>query len=84
MDESPGLTGMLFKCVNEHEYFRVDSATAACPICQADEINSGTLVMLVRHGFATAAWDPPKRGTDVERVGTAEPLSISFARRSRI
>ena len=32
-------------------------------------------LILVRHGFASAAWDPPRRSTDVGRVGTVEPMT---------
>ena len=37
----------------------------------------------MRHGFASAAWDPPRRSTDVERVGTAEPMTITFRQEER-
>jgi hypothetical protein len=33
------------------------------------------------HGFSSAAWDPPKISTDVERVGHTEQATITFMKR---
>jgi hypothetical protein len=33
------------------------------------------------HGFSSAAWDPPKISTDVERVGHTEQATITFVQR---
>jgi hypothetical protein len=32
----------------------------------------------VRHGFSTAGWDPPRWDIDVERVGRAETMTVTF------
>ena len=32
-----------------------------------------------RHGFTTAAWDPPRYGSDFERVGELEVFTLAFA-----
>lgn len=37
-------------------------------------------LLLPKHGFSSAAWDPPRRGTDVERVGTVERATIVFSK----
>jgi hypothetical protein len=35
-------------------------------------------MLLVKHGFTSAGWDPPRRSTDVERIGQAETMTITF------
>ena len=32
-----------------------------------------------KHGFSTAAWDPPRHGSDFERVGKLEVFTLAFA-----
>jgi hypothetical protein len=32
-----------------------------------------------KHGFTTAAWDPPRHGSDFERVGKLEVFTLAFA-----
>lgn len=77
-DSSPGLQGTLCTCVNEHEFYRIGAPVDQCPVCNAPPRTQGQVLLLVRHGFASAGWDPPRRSTDVERVGTAEPMTITF------
>ena len=36
------------------------------------------VLLLPKHGFMSAASDPPRRSTDVEKVGTAEQATITF------
>lgn len=78
LDSTPGLRGKLYRCANEHEFYRITGDAEACPICGAPPSRSPQDLLLVKHGFVTAAWDPPRRSTDVERVGRAEPMTITF------
>lgn len=32
-----------------------------------------------KHGFTTAAWDPPRHGSDFERIGKLEVFTLAFA-----
>lgn len=77
-DSTPGLRGTLCQCANGHDFYRIGAAVENCPVCHAPPKMQGQGLILVRHGFATAAWDPPRRGTDVERVGTAEAMTVTF------
>jgi hypothetical protein len=78
-ETSPGQTGRLCVCTNKHRFYSLAGALAACPVCgepgrdQPDET-----LLLVKHGFSTAAWEPPVRGTEVERIHSAEPMSLAF------
>ena len=78
VDATPGLQGTLCTCVNDHEFYQIGAAVDRCPVCNGPPRSQGQGLIIVRHGFATAAWDPPRRGTDVERVGTAEPMTVTF------
>lgn len=59
------------------------SLTAAPPQMPASHGTSGGVqtgeFLFPRHGFATAAWDPPRHGSDFERVGTLEVFTLAFA-----
>jgi hypothetical protein len=78
-ETSPGQTGRLCVCINKHRFYGLAGAPTACPVCgetarqQPDET-----LLLVKHGFSTAAWEPPVRGTEVERIYSAEPMSLAF------
>lgn len=78
LDNAPGLRGRFCQCENEHSYYWIAGETDNCPICGAQPRRSPEYLLFVKHGFTSAAWDPPKWSTDVERVGTTETLCITF------
>jgi DEAD/DEAH box helicase domain-containing protein len=78
MDSSPGLRGRFCRCENDHDYYWIADAADRCPICDARPKEGPRDLRFVKHGFTSAAWDPPKWSTDVDRVGTAETLTITF------
>jgi DEAD/DEAH box helicase domain-containing protein len=75
-EDSFGLRGQLARCKNRHDYHTLDGAST-CPHCGKTPTSSRPL-LLPRHGFTSAAWDPPTRGVDAERVGTTARLSLAF------
>jgi hypothetical protein len=78
IDNPMGLSGKYTTCKGGHFYYSVSSATLpACPVCGKDAGPVRSL-LLPHHGFTTAAWDPPRLSTDVERVGTVEQQTITF------
>jgi Lhr-like helicase len=78
LDSSPGLQGQFCRCENDHSYYWIAGEPDKCPICEGRPKHSPQTLLFVKHGFTSAAWDPPKWSTDVERVGSAETLCISF------
>ncbi len=82
LDSAFGLRGVGSSCQNGHFSYRIDSTDPfdRCPICEAGPEGPAIYLLLPRHGFTTAAWDPPRRGTDVVGVGTVDRATISFAR----
>ena len=77
-----GLRGVGSECENGHFSYRIDSkeSFAECPICGGPPVGPPDPLILPRHGFTSAAWDPPRRGTEVESVGSVDRATISFAR----
>lgn len=81
IDESPGLVATLVHCTNNHEHYYLDrkQVPERCPDCDDRwRREKDRPILLVRHGFTTARWDPPKWSGDVERVGRSEPMTASF------
>lgn len=77
-----GLRGQYTKCVNGHLYYKIAAGSLGfCPICNGEQKSSPKNFLLPMHGFSSAAWDPPKKSTDIERVGHTEKATITFARR---
>ena len=78
LDSSPGLRGQFCQCENDHTYYWIAGDADRCPICEGLPRRAPQSLLFVKHGFTSAAWDPPKWSTDVERVGNAETLCITF------
>ncbi len=77
-----GLRGQYTTCVNKHFYYRIAAdSLGTCPICGGDPEKSSTNFLLPMHGFSSAAWDPPKVSTNVDRVGHTEQATITFIQR---
>jgi hypothetical protein len=78
-ETSPGQTGRLCICTNKHRFYGLAGAPPACPVCEeTGREQPDETLLLVKHGFSTAAWEPPVRGTEVERIYSAEPMSLAF------
>jgi DEAD/DEAH box helicase domain-containing protein len=76
---SPGPTGRLCVCANKHPFYNLAGAPQMCPVCgETGRDRPDETLLLVKHGFSTAAWEPPVRGTEVERIYSAEPMSLAF------
>ncbi len=80
MDNAFGLRGFYATCVNGHffyEYVGVPDAML-CPICQQMPQARPAQFLIPRHGFTTAAWDPPRFTNEVERIGTVAQETLTF------
>ncbi len=78
LDSSPGLRGRFCQCENDHSYYWIAGDADRCPICDGLPKRPPRYLLFVKHGYSSAAWDPPRSSTDVERVGSSETLCISF------
>jgi hypothetical protein len=83
--EAFGLAYRYTSCRAGHVfYYPVDKPTE-CPVpgCRQPAGESPSDMLLPRYGFTTAAWDPPKRGGDLDRVGRIEQATVTFTERPR-
>lgn len=80
LDKYIGLQGKYTYCTNNHFYYEISLPLKNCPICGASAKETARDLLLPKHGFSTAAWDPPRNSTDIERVGKTERATISFAK----
>jgi len=82
LDSAFGLRGVACKCANDHFYYRIDggSEPGDCPVCGDPPGGSTEPLLLPRHGFTSAGWDPPKRSADVDTVGHVERATITFTK----
>lgn len=81
IDNYLGLRGQYTHCLKGHTYYTIAEALGNCPICQSEAKESSKNFLLPMHGFSSAAWDPPRISTDIERVGRTEKVTISFIQR---
>ena len=77
-DISFGLRGQWCECVKGHFYYWISKMEPICPICGAKPAISPMPMLFPKHGFSSAAWDPPKFSTNVERIGSVETATMTF------
>ena len=79
LDNYIGIRGRYTWCGNEHFYYwNTPDTLEDCPICGEEAKRSPTQFMFPRHGFSSAAWDPPKWSTNVEVVGEPATEARTF------
>ncbi|MBI5016777.1 MAG: DEAD/DEAH box helicase [Deltaproteobacteria bacterium] len=78
LDNYVGLRGRHATCQNGHFYYWLSGAIEDCPVCGAGPSGPPSQVLLPRHGFSGAAWDPPRLGSLLKRVGTTDQATITF------
>jgi hypothetical protein len=78
-----GLRGQADRCKNDHFYYWTNSAISQnCPICEEPSKTGRPYKMLFpKHGFSTAAWDPPSRKRSVEMIGEVLTATLTFTGR---
>lgn len=82
LDNYFGLTGQFAECLNGHLFYELSQQLGCCPICDGNKRSNAQQLLLPKHGFSSAAWDPPRRSTNVERVGSVERATITFGKRA--
>jgi Lhr-like helicase len=76
-----GLRLWRYKCLRGHQWYRItqdDSPECCVAQCADPKENGGTLLLVPKYGYSTAAWDPPSWSGNPERVGTTGIASSSF------
>lgn len=75
----PGLSAWLSTCPNGHDYIHLVEAAPTCTVCGEQPSDSPQLLFFPKHGFTTAAWDPPRYGYDVSVAGNSEACAPSIS-----
>ena len=73
-----GLRGLCCSCENGHFYYSTAKQLENCPICDAEQAQTSDQLLFPKHGFSSAAWDPPRWSSDIERIGKIETATITF------
>ncbi|MCI0603728.1 DEAD/DEAH box helicase [bacterium] len=76
-DRALGLENWALQCGNGHTYLAV-SQNQICrePECGSPPTGSGQMLMFPRFGYSTAAWEPPQRGSRLDRVGEVQATPV--------
>lgn len=67
-DEALGLQYWALECANRHTYLATGRGDL-CRECGQPPNGPGQMLMFPRFGYTTAAWEPPKQGHHLDRVG---------------
>jgi DEAD/DEAH box helicase domain-containing protein len=76
-DEALGLQEYALKCGGNAHIYTSTSQTEKCPECGESSSGSCQKLLFPKFGYTTAAWEPPKRGGRLDRVGEVETYPIS-------
>ena len=79
-EESWGLRGRFVRTSGGYFDYSLSSVPPddPPPFGPAVRVSRGEF-LFPRHGFTTAAWDPPRHGSDFDRVGQLEVFTLAFA-----
>lgn len=77
-DRQLGLSGRYGKCAAEHVNYAVGATPLEkCTVC-AQKVTGVRDLLFPKHGFSTAAWDPPTWSDASEQVGDVEVMTVTF------
>jgi Lhr-like helicase len=80
-DREFGVRLWKYSCLRGHSWYRRwkdDTQTCDVPGCGSLKEDNGTLLLVPKYGYSTAAWAPPSWSGNPGRVGRAQILSTSF------
>ena len=83
-DDAFGLSGLKTECKKGHHYYTGSGKLGKCPICNSESGGSSEKLLFPKHGFTSAASQPPSRSTEVEKIGSAEQATITFHENGKI
>jgi hypothetical protein len=79
VDKGFGLRRILYKCVNGHSFDATQQKSGvSCPLCAKPHVGTPEYLLFPRNGFTTAAWDPPRYGSESEMVGQITSQTLIF------
>lgn len=69
IDNGFGLRGVTGQCANNHRCYSISKDLDDCPLCAQPILPQKEPILIPKHGYTTAAWDPPRFRYDAEVVG---------------
>lgn len=76
INQGAGLRWVLAECERKHTFYGLTDPKE-CVFCSG-RVENRHFLLIPSHGFSTAAWDPPRIGTEVRYVGRIEQTTISL------
>jgi Lhr-like helicase len=80
-DREFGVRLWKYCCLRGHSWYRRwkdDTQICDVPGCGSMKEDNGSLLLVPKYGYSTAAWDPPSWSGNPERIGRTQILSTSF------
>jgi ATP-dependent helicase YprA (DUF1998 family) len=79
VDKGFGLRSQLYMCASGHSFYgNHQKNEPTCPLCAKPQAGIPQSLLFPRNGFTTAAWDPPKYGSESEMIGQITCQTLAF------
>ena len=78
IDNGFGLRGVTGQCANNHRCYSISTELDDCPLCSQPILAPKEPILIPKHGYTTAAWDPPRFCYDAEVVGHVNRQTLAF------
>jgi DEAD/DEAH box helicase domain-containing protein len=78
VDNGFGLRGVTGRCENNHRCYSISEDLKECPLCAQPILPPKEPILIPKHGYTTAAWDPPRFRYDAEVVGHVNRQTLAF------
>ncbi len=78
IDNGFGLRGVTGQCANNHRCYSISKELNECPLCSQPIQAPQEPILIPKHGYTTAAWDPPRFRYDAEVVGHVNRQTLAF------
>lgn len=82
IDKGFGLRGLTGRCAKHHRCYSFTGDLEECPLCAMPILPPKEQILIPKHGYTTAAWDPPRFRYDVEVVGQLRRQTLAFRGKS--
>lgn len=79
LDDAFGIRAEATQCTEGHYYYARSGRLADCPVCGSAPRRQADYLLFPRHGYTTAAWDPPSYRLQIDYVGEVDQVSTTFA-----
>lgn len=79
LDDAFGIRAEGTECTQGHFFYARSGRLGECPVCASEPRKQTQFLLFPRHGYTTAAWDPPSYRLQIDYVGEVSQVSTAFA-----